>query len=123
MENKAIINNICNLFKKNKDLFTKIIIYLHCICIFIFLYVLMFVENKQYLSMFLAIAICVLLTHLYFSYCILIDLELCFQDKYTTSDIYLKLLGIEINNHNRRYITTYIVSWWIILTYIKIKIY
>ena len=69
---------------------------------------------------FFTMGVLTLLSHIYFSTCILTELELCFQDEYTSSDILLKLMNIEINNKNRKKLTTYLVSSWLILMFIKI---
>ena len=39
-------------------------------------------------------------SHLYYDNCIITDLELCFQSKYTSSDIVLNIFKIPINNNN-----------------------
>ena len=114
-----MIKQICNFFKEKKNDFTIYIILSHFFFSLLMLFVLLYTNDIKKLLVLLTLGILALFTHTIYGSCLLTELELCYQKKYTTSDIQLSLLNLDKNDKNRRLITTINVFTWTLLVFFK----
>ena len=114
-----VIDDVCQYFSNKQNDFTIYIILTHLFFSLFFVFVLLYTTDVKKLLILLTLGVLALLTHIIYGSCFLTELEICYQQKFTTSDIQLSLLNIEKNNRNRRLITTINVFAWTLLVFIK----
>ena len=114
-----VIDDVCQYFKNKQNDFTIYIILTHLFFSLFFVAILLYTTDVKKLLVLLTLGVLTLFTHIIYGSCFLTELEICYQQKITTSDIQLSILNIERNNRNRRLITTINVFAWTLLVFIK----